>query len=256
MIFFIPVNFPSTSVLDNYGLRVGIALGMGLTTLGIWFRCLMGHSIFYAVAGQTIMALGQPFLYNAPPKISALWFPEEERLIATSIGAYANIFGVAVGCFIPSVFFDDTDVYNPDTAKSHFFKMNLTLSILCTAVLIPSVIYIRNRTEIKAEEQESVLNAMKQLCRNKNFLLVAISHGLAITYFYIFTTLIAQMIGAYGYSQTNASYLSTAYQIAGIISGVLCSAYLAKAGSDSFRRTSLILIVATMGSKTFISNYI
>ena len=58
MLMFVPVNFPSVAVLDNYGLRTGVTLGMGLTTLGIWLRCLSGQSFTYAVIGQTVMAIG------------------------------------------------------------------------------------------------------------------------------------------------------------------------------------------------------
>lgn len=150
MIAFIPINFPSVAVLDRYGLRAGVTLGMGLTVVGIWLRCLINVDMTYAVVGQTIMAIGQPFLYNAPPKISAVWFPEHERLVATSIGAYANIVGVAVGCFVPSLFFSDSDLEHSDEARSHFFSMNLVLAVISTVALVPSIIFIHNKPGYKA----------------------------------------------------------------------------------------------------------
>jgi hypothetical protein len=52
-----------------------------------------------------VLDIAQPFLYNAPSKVSVNWFPKKERIFATSLGAYANIFGVAAGCFVPSLFF-------------------------------------------------------------------------------------------------------------------------------------------------------
>lgn len=58
------------------------------------------------------MAIGQPFLYNAPAKLSAHWFPDQEKIYSTSFGAYANIFGVAMGCFVPSIFVDEKDKSN------------------------------------------------------------------------------------------------------------------------------------------------
>ena len=153
MIAFIPVNFPSVTVLDRYGLRAGVTLGMGLTVVGIWLRCLMNVDMTYAVVGQTIMAIGQPFLYNAPSKISAVWFPENERLVATSIGAYANIVGVALGCFVPSIFFSDSDLDHSDEARSHFFNMNVVLAGISTLVLIPSVIFIHNKPGYKSSQE-------------------------------------------------------------------------------------------------------
>ena len=51
MIFFIPVNFPSVYVLDRWGLRLGVSIGMALTIIGLGFRCLMGLNFVWAVAG-------------------------------------------------------------------------------------------------------------------------------------------------------------------------------------------------------------
>ena len=58
MISFIPVNFLSVVVLDKWGLRWGITLGMSLTTLGLWLRTLINYSFTYVIIGQTIMAIG------------------------------------------------------------------------------------------------------------------------------------------------------------------------------------------------------
>jgi len=56
-IIFLPMNFPSTYVLDTYGLRVGLTIGMIVFTLGLWVRCLINYSFWYVVIGQTILAI-------------------------------------------------------------------------------------------------------------------------------------------------------------------------------------------------------
>jgi hypothetical protein len=105
MIMFIPINFPSVIALDKLGLRMGVTIGIGLTTLGLWVRCFINFNFWFSVAGQIVLAIAQPYMYNAPSILSANWFPKKERIFATSFGAYANILGVAAGCFIPSIFF-------------------------------------------------------------------------------------------------------------------------------------------------------
>jgi len=40
-IWFLPLNYPSIVALDKYGLRTGILLGVGITTFGMWLRCLI-----------------------------------------------------------------------------------------------------------------------------------------------------------------------------------------------------------------------
>ncbi len=104
MVVFPFVNFPAVSILDKWGLRVGVSIGITLTTLGMWIRCLINVNYAYVLVGQTIMAIAQPFTYNAVAKVSGNWFGEKETVYATMIGANANLLGVALGFFVPSIF--------------------------------------------------------------------------------------------------------------------------------------------------------
>jgi fucose permease len=106
------INFPSNYIIDKYGCRVGVTLGTLLTFVGMWIKCFVNSSFSICVLGQMIAAIGQPFLTNAPAKVSALWFSEKGRVIATTIATIANPLGVAVGFLIPAIFVDDSDVRN------------------------------------------------------------------------------------------------------------------------------------------------
>jgi hypothetical protein len=43
-------------------------------------------------------------MYNQPVKISAVWFPKEERIVSTMIGVNFSIVGNMMGFFLPYVF--------------------------------------------------------------------------------------------------------------------------------------------------------
>ena len=58
MILFLPVNFPSTIAIDKWGLRSGILIGITLTTLGLWVRCLINQNFIFVLIGQSIQAIG------------------------------------------------------------------------------------------------------------------------------------------------------------------------------------------------------
>lgn len=58
MVLYLPMNFPCVYVVERYGLRVGIIGGIVTTALGLWVRCLLSTSIYFALFGQIIMALG------------------------------------------------------------------------------------------------------------------------------------------------------------------------------------------------------
>ena len=61
----------------------------------------MNSGFIACLIGQTLLAIGQPFIYNMPAKLSAVWFPPEERLFSTMIGVNTSILGSLVGFYLP-----------------------------------------------------------------------------------------------------------------------------------------------------------
>ena len=107
MLFYLPMNQPAVIALDRKGLRFGVCIGILMTTVGLWMKAMVNLSFWWVVAGQTIIAMGQPFLLNACAKLSANWFPKKERLRATAVGANAFLAGISAGMFLPSLFVDE-----------------------------------------------------------------------------------------------------------------------------------------------------
>lgn len=74
MAAFVPVVFPSNYVLDVFGLRSGVLVGTVLTFVGSVVRIGAFWSFNWVLIGQTLAAIGQPFLINGPAKLAAFWF--------------------------------------------------------------------------------------------------------------------------------------------------------------------------------------
>ena len=51
MAIFVITVFPSNVVLDKGGLRVGVLLGVFLTSVGMWIKCLINVSPYYVLVG-------------------------------------------------------------------------------------------------------------------------------------------------------------------------------------------------------------
>jgi hypothetical protein len=85
MLLFVVFVFPSNIMLDKGGLRLGILIGFILTTAGMWVKCLINDSIAFVYIGQLLAAMAQPLIACAPAKLSALWFGQDERVIAITI---------------------------------------------------------------------------------------------------------------------------------------------------------------------------
>jgi predicted MFS family arabinose efflux permease len=78
--------------------RFGRALGLGavLTGGGALLRLVGPSSYGWAVAGQFVIAAGQPFVLNAITKVAARYFPAKERTTAISIGSVALFAGILI----------------------------------------------------------------------------------------------------------------------------------------------------------------
>ena len=76
--------------------RFGRALGLGavLTATGGLLRLAGPSSYGWAVAGQFVIAAGQPFVVNSITKVAARYFPSRERTVAVSIGSVALFAGI------------------------------------------------------------------------------------------------------------------------------------------------------------------
>ena len=78
MIIFLLVNYPSNLVIDKWGLRYAVLIGVAFTTLGMLVKCLVNKSFIWVIVGQIIAATGQPLLAIAPAKLATLWFGPNE----------------------------------------------------------------------------------------------------------------------------------------------------------------------------------
>ena len=72
------------------------ALGLGaiLTGAGGLLRLVSPASFGWALAGQLVIATGQPLVLNSITKVAARYFPQSERTAAISIGSVALYLGI------------------------------------------------------------------------------------------------------------------------------------------------------------------
>jgi len=92
-LMYVILALPAGRWLDE---RFGRALGLGagLTAAGALLRLAGPSSYGWAVAGQFVIAAGQPFVLNAITKVAARYFPAKERTVAISIGSVALFAGI------------------------------------------------------------------------------------------------------------------------------------------------------------------
>ncbi len=84
------------------------ALGAGalLTGFGAVVRLADPRSFWWALAGQVVIAAGQPLVLNSITKVAGHYFPERERTAAISIGSVSLYAGILAAALSAGPLFD------------------------------------------------------------------------------------------------------------------------------------------------------
>lgn len=92
-LLYVVLALPAGRWLDR---RFGPALAAGavLTAAGALIRLAGPTSYGWVMAGQVVIAAGQPLVLNAITKIAARYFPPEQRTVAVSAGSAALFAGI------------------------------------------------------------------------------------------------------------------------------------------------------------------
>ena len=110
LIFYLPGTGLSIFLMKYFNLKRSLEICGFLTMFGAMLRFIaasqknewgIANTYIIMLLGQTFAALGQPMFLNSPPAVASIWFPVEEREMATTIGSMFAPIGSAVGQIIP-----------------------------------------------------------------------------------------------------------------------------------------------------------
>jgi cell division protein FtsW (lipid II flippase) len=73
---------------------------------------------------------------NAPPKVSANWFGEKERIYSTAAGFCATLLGCAFGYLMSSLFITEEDYSSTDLSKHAIRRMMIWTAIIGTTLMV------------------------------------------------------------------------------------------------------------------------
>lgn len=102
---YIVLGLPTGRWLDGSFSRA-LTTGAALTAAGALIRLAAPTSFAVQLAGQVVIAAGQPLVLNAITKIAAQHFPKGERATAISIGSVSLFLGILVAMLIGGPLFD------------------------------------------------------------------------------------------------------------------------------------------------------
>lgn len=178
-IAFIFLTIPFTWFLHRYGLRVSGIAGAWILAVGCGIRVFIpyvpnAHNWIWVMhIGHILIGLvGLPIMIM-PSKVSAVWFPVNQRSFATAITANAQGFGSGSGFVLIAYL---TEQYGIRTMLIVQAELALFVALLATIYFPPGP--PTPPSPSAKEERSNFKEAFKQLLCNRNFLLLALSGGI------------------------------------------------------------------------------
>lgn len=238
MIVYIVVSIPASWVIDTYGIRVAVGIGAALTGLFGLLRGLLAPHYTWVLISQIGIAIGQPFILNAVTKVAARWFPIQERATASGLGSLAMYLGIVVGLMLTPYLLLQSSIGN-------------VLIIYGIASVVAAVVFFgaaRERPPTppcppEQEERSLVFDGLRQIWRNRDFILLMIVFFVGLGVFNGVTTWIEDIVRPRGFSITQAGLIGGLMVVGGVIGAVIIPTL-----SDHYRKRTPFIILSVTGA--------
>ena len=238
MLVYIVFSIPASWVIDTYGIRRAVGIGVALTGAFGLLRGAVAHSYPLVLVAQIGIAIGQPFILNAVTTVAARWFPLRERATAAGLGSLAIYLGILAGVALTPYL----------TLHWDIGRMLVIYGVAAGLVTLLFFALARERppTPPCPPDQEGrslVLDGLKQIVRQKDFLRLMAIFLVGLGVFNAVTTWIEDILRPRGFSITQAGNTGGLMIVGGIVGALIMPAL-----SDHYRRRTPFLIAALIGA--------
>jgi MFS family permease len=232
---YVVLALPTGRWLD---MRFGQALGAGalLTGGGALVRLVSPTSFGWQLAGQLVIAAGQPLVLNSITKVAARYFPPSERATAISIGTAALFVGILAAVLMAGPLFDAGG-------------LPLLLGVQALPALLATVLAVfALRTPPAFPDDPSVSVSLGWLARDRFMWILAVLVFIGMGTYNAIATWLQPILVHFGEGEA-AGTLVAVMTFAGIIG----AAVLPTAISARDRRRELLLVALGVSVVTFIA---
>lgn len=224
ILLFIPCIFPANYMIDNYGIQIPVYFASVTLLIGAWIRQCVNIDFWFVIAGQVIMAIGQPFMLSAPAKLAAVWFGDNERALATTLGSLAAPMGAVTGFLLPLPFIGD-DFGTQEQGRKKFFTYVLVQNIVITVLGVPIIFLIKNSPPIPPSKsaakalkakKSGQIESLKKLMKNYDFIILLCSFSFIYSIYTVLGACIGQLSSNFNYPTSANSIFGTVYIFGGL----------------------------------------
>jgi MFS family permease len=251
MVVYIIMVLPSAWVIDTYGFRVAVSIGAVLTAIFALTRGLFAANYTIVFASQIGIAIGQPLVIGSITKVAARWFPINERATASGLGTLAMYLGILVAMILTPYL----------TIKLGIKVMLILYGIVSAIAASGFIIFAREKPRTPPcppghEQRVLMLDGLKQMLRQRDFILLLIIFFVGLGMFNGLSTWIENIVRPRGFSISQAGMLGGLMLIGGIVGAVVIPLL-----SDKYRKRkffmllSLVALIPGLFGITFSNSY-
>ncbi|KAL3111468.1 hypothetical protein niasHT_017695 [Heterodera trifolii] len=201
----IPVGLVAMWSGGRFGLRSSILVAAWANGIGAAIRLassFLPDSLIHlrfpvGITGQGVAALAYPFIMFLPTKVAAVWFPDTERTLATTIGVMANPLGVLVANLVSPMLVESCEQLS---------VLNLLLSIPSISLTAFATFAITSSepkippTVSASQKNYPFFRGIKECITNPQYWVLMFVMGGGIGMFNTLYTLMQQLLCPSGYS--------------------------------------------------------
>ncbi len=225
MLAFIPLSIPISWLIDKFGCKPVVATGAVLTGICGVLRGFAGANFGLAMAATIGMAAAQPVFLNSWTKVSALWFPANERATAVGLLTLANLLGAAVGQVLTPIL----------TETMSIPVVQLSYGIAASAAALLFLLLAREKPatppDASAEtERALMLEGLKHALSLKSFRRYLFMAFIGLGIFNGVTTWIEGIVRPRGFDSKQAGAAIAVMLVAGIVGAVVMPLFSDKKG--------------------------
>jgi MFS family permease len=251
MITYLFVTFPASWVIDTFGFRIAVSIGVVFIAIFSIARGLVGANYYLVLLCSIGIAIGQPFLMNSWTKVPANWFSMEERATAVGLVTLANLVGTALGMVLTPILIETLPIP--------------TVQVIFGGVAaVSAVLFIVLSREHPAtppcppgmEVRSLMLDGLKQIVRSVPFWMFVIVYFIGLGLFNGISTWIENIIRPRGFTPTDAGTMGALMILGGIIGAVIIPALSDKQHKrQRYMLLGVVLAIPGLLGVTFAQTY-
>ncbi|KAI9321652.1 major facilitator superfamily domain-containing protein [Dichotomocladium elegans] len=213
---------------EHFGVKRCVAFAAIINCTGCWIRYLAAfapieHRYPIVMTGQTIAAIGGPFIYNIAPKLVSVWFAPADRGIGNMLASLS--LGMLASPLIIPYLANTTD---------HIPRMLLAISVIATICSIP-ILLVPSRPKVAPAAsafaaRTSVWEGIKTLLKSGQYWNIAIMTAVNAGMYFTIAVVIIEAAAPYGYSEQQSGIAGALLMFSGFVGGGMIGYWIGKTG--------------------------